>query len=150
LLTEIANKLAKDMLGYSGTPLLKKLGLNPGQVVRFIGAPAGYLKMLGPLPEGVRVRNAEREMRSERLDFAQVFSKERTELEKLLPRLRKQIAPAGMIWVSWPKKSSGVATTVNEHVIRELALPMGLVDVKVCAVDEVWSGLKLVVRVRNR
>ena len=136
------------MAGYSGTPLIKKLGLKPGHVAQFIGAPAGYIKLLGPLPEGVRV--AEREVRNERLDFVQLFATERTELERLLPRLMKQVVPTGMIWISWPKKASGVATTVTEDVIREVALPLGLVDVKVCAVDEVWSGLKLVIRVRNR
>jgi len=138
------------MAGYSGTPLIKKLGLKPGQTVQFVNAPANYLKLLGPLPDGLKMRRAGPGVRIGNLDFIHVFSKERAELEKLLPRLVKQIVPAGMIWVSWPKKTSGVPTTVTEKVIREVALPLGLVEVKVCAVDDTWSGLKLVIRVDRR
>lgn len=138
------------MAGYSSTPLIKKLGLKPGHVAQFIGAPEGYFKLLGPLPEGVQVQSEKRGARHESLDFVHIFATERAALEKLLPRLMKQIKPAGMIWVSWPKKASGVATSITDNVVREVALPLGLVDVKVCAVDEVWSGLKLVVRVKNR
>jgi len=134
------------MPGYSGTPLIKKLGLKPGQAGQFLNAPPSYVKSLGPLPNGFRIG----ETKDSRLDFVQLFTKDRAEFAKLLPRLLKQLAPTGMLWISWPKKSSGVPTTVNEHVIRELALPLGLVDIKVCAVDETWSGLKLVIRVQNR
>ena len=84
------------------------------------------------------------------VDLWHIFSRSRTELSRLLPTAMKQIRPAGMIWVSWPKKSSGVKTDLTEDVIREIALPLGLVDVKVCAIDDTWSGLKLVIRVKNR
>ncbi len=137
------------MAGYSGTPLTVKLGLKPGQIGQFINAPSGYVKSLGALPENFRVQSAKSSAGS-RLDFVQLFVKDRAELAALLPRLLKQLAPAGMLWVSWPKKASGVPSTVTEDVIRDCALPLGLVDVKVCAVDEVWSGLKLVIRVERR
>jgi hypothetical protein len=134
------------MAGYSGTPLAQKLGIKAGQKVVRINAPVGYAKLLAPLPEAVsftpKVTAGAR--------FVHLFILERKTLEKELKRLRKSIADTGVLWVSWPKKSSGVTTDVTEDIIREVALPLGFVDVKVCAVDETWSGLKLMVRRENR
>jgi hypothetical protein len=131
----------KTTFGYSGTPLPKKLGIKDGAQIAILHAPAGYVKSLG-----VKAAN---ELRSD-LDFVQFFTKSLSELEKQLPRLRKAIKPEGMIWISWPKKSSKVATDLTEDIIRETALALKLVDVKVCAVDETWSGLKLVIPVKER
>ena len=134
------------MAGYSGTPLAQKLGIKPRQKVVTLNAPANYSKLLAPLPEGVSfVRKA-----NAGAGFVHLFLLNRKALEKELSRLRKLIADTGVLWVSWPKKASGVATDVTEDVIREVALPLGFVDVKVCAVDETWSGLKLMVRRENR
>jgi hypothetical protein len=134
------------MAGYSGTPLAQKLGIKAGQRVVMINGPAAYRKLLSPLPEAVSF--------STKVDsdttFIHLFVSERKTLEKELKRLRKLIADTGTLWVSWPKKSSGVATDVTEDVIREVALPLGFVDVKVCAVDQTWSGLKLMIRRENR
>jgi hypothetical protein len=134
------------MAGYSGTPLAQKLGIKTGQKVVTISAPASYKKLLSPLPEKVSFT---KEMDSGTM-FAHLFVSDRKTLEKELKRLRKLTADTGILWVSWPKKSSGVATDVTEDVIREVALPFGFVDIKVCAVDETWSGLKLMVRRGNR
>ncbi len=128
------------MAGYSGTPLIKKLGIKEGFRLRFVGAPENYSELLGPLPLGVE------ENTQENCHFIHGFYKERTNLETDLPHLMNQINRNGMIWVSWPKKASKVPTTITEDTIREIALPLGLVDVKVCAVDEIWSGLKLMIR----
>jgi hypothetical protein len=132
------------MAGYSGTPLPQKLGLKPNAVARVIGAPMDYGELLGAIPEGVTLDD-ERD-----LDFVHLFVTERRDMNDQLGRLKGQIKPNGMIWVSWPKKSARIPTDVTEDVIREVALPMGLVDVKVAAVTEVWSGLKLVIRKENR
>jgi hypothetical protein len=107
-----------------------------------INAPANYAELLQPLPERVRISNRAGAKES----FVHLFVSSRSDLAKKLPSLRKKIADDGVLWVSWPKKSSGVAIDIAEDVIREIALPLGLVDIKVCAVDETWSGLKLVVR----
>jgi hypothetical protein len=134
------------MAGYSGTPLPQKLGMKPGLNVVTINAPTNYCQLLGTIPENVTF--------SDRLkadsSFVHVFIKKRSELEKTLSVLRKKIAHTGTVWVSWPKKSSGVPADVTEDVIRAVALPLGFVDVKVCAIDETWSGLKLRVRKENR
>jgi hypothetical protein len=133
------------MPGYSGTPLPKKLGIKAGFRVQLTNAPAEVrAELSGPLAECSVLE------KGEGLDFAMLFTKSRTELEKEFLRLAKCLAPAGMLWVSWPKKSSGVATDVDENVVRETGLGAGLVDVKVCAVTEVWSGLKFVRRVKDR
>ena len=134
------------MAGYSGTPLIKKLGIKPGASVLILEAPTGYAKTLGRLPEGAVVAKAPRPG----LDFIHVFTTRRADLERRFGALQKALAPAGMLWVSWPKKASGVETDVTEDVVRGVALARGLVDVKVCAVDDTWSGLKLVRRVRDR
>lgn len=134
------------MAGYSGTPLVQKLGIKSGMTMHVIGAPDGYLGTLGRLPDDVA---SSRTLKAP-LDFVQFFTTSRTALEKKFAALAKSLAPAGMLWVSWPKKASKVETDVTEDVVRGIALKGGLVDVKVCAVDEVWSGLKLVRRLKDR
>jgi hypothetical protein len=134
------------MAGYSGTPLAQKLGIKAGEKVATIGAPAGYRKLLSPLPEKVSFTG---EIKNGAM-FVHLFVSDRKTMERELKRLRKLMADTGVLWVSWPKKSSGVTTDVTEDVIREVALPLGFVDIKVCAVDETWSGLKLVIRRENR
>src|SRR5215472_13462481 len=131
------------MSGYSGTPLWKKLGYKNGERTYVEGAPTTYATMLG-LPADISVQWEKRICNG--LTLAHIFATSRANLEKKLSSLRKTIDSAGMIWVSWPKKSSGVATDVTEDVVRDIALPLGLVDIKVCAVDDVWSGLRLVIR----
>jgi len=126
--------------GYSGTPLAKKLGLKPGQTAWFHGMPNGVRAEIGDI--GL----AEADEMHTGVEAVHLFTTERRDLEALLARLRQTLARDGMVWVSWPKKAAKVPTDVTEDVIREVALPLGFVDVKVCAVDEVWSGLKLVIR----
>ena len=128
--------------GYSGTPLWKKLGLKPGLRLCVLNAPADYDALIAGAPEPI-----ERAARPGALvGLVHVFVDQRVDLSRQLPRLREQLAPEAVLWVSWPKKASKRPTDITEDVIRELALPIGWVDVKVCAVDAVWSGLKLVVR----
>lgn len=130
------------MAGYSGTPLAKKLGIKPGFRVKTRQAPGNYREMLAPLPQDVTVSPRIRD----RVDLWHLFAMTRSELANGLGRAMKEMRIDGMIWVSWPKKASGVQTDLTEGAIRDAALPLGLVDVKVCAVDETWSGLKLVIR----
>ncbi len=134
------------MAGYSGTPLIKKLGLKPPMECLVLHAPDGYREWLGELPGGVKLIG----VAEPPIQAAHLFSIERSELAMMLTGLRSQLDQAGFIWVSWPKKSSGVPTDITEDVIRDVALPMGYVDIKVCAVSEVWSGLKLVIRKSER
>jgi hypothetical protein len=134
------------MPGYSGRPLPQKLGIKKAQKVLMINTPANYAKLLAPLPEGVSFTKKI----STDAAFIHLFVSKRKTLTEELKRLRKLIADTGTLWVSWPKKSSGVATDVTEDVIREVALPLGYVDVKVCAVDDTWSGLKLMIRRTSR
>jgi hypothetical protein len=128
--------------GYSGTPLPRKLGLKAGMRVAWPGAPDGFADLLGELPHGVTVKRRA----SAPLDLAVVFVTRRAALNRRLPGLRGAIAPDGAVWAAWPKRASGVATDMTEDVVREVALPLGLVDVKVCAIDDTWSGLRLVIR----
>lgn len=128
--------------GYSGTPLAKKLGIAPAQRVLLLNAPAGYVELLAPLPAGVVFETKA----GSAIDLVQVFVTDREELAKDLADLRRRLRPDAALWISWPKKAAKLPTTITEDVIRELALPLGFVDVKFCAVDAVWSGLKLVVR----
>ena len=134
------------MAGYSGTPLVQKLGIKPDARVLFVNAPPDFAGTLGPLPSGVeQVAGA-----AKNLDLAVLFVTAKAELEKRFPTLAKRLAPAGMLWVSWPKKASGVPTDLSDNVVREFGLSAGLVDTKVCAIDEVWSGLKFVIRLKDR
>jgi hypothetical protein len=130
------------MQGYSGTPLAKKLGVKGGCEIVLIDAPAHLRSLLEPLPPDVRF--ADRILES--TDLVHIFATQRAELDLLLRSVRVRIRPNAAVWVSWPKKSAKVATDITEDVVREVALPLGFVDIKVCAVDDVWSGLKLVVR----
>ena len=134
--------MATSTVGYSGTPLARKLGIAAGSRVVAVNAPDGYRDWLAPLPAGVRFEARV----SAAVDVVHVFADRRAELKKQLDNLRGRIAPATAVWVSWPKKASKLPTDITEDTIRELALPIGFVDVKVCAVSEVWSGLKLVIR----
>jgi hypothetical protein len=128
--------------GYSGTSLAAKLGFKEASRVALIDAPEGYIDLLEPIPRDVVFQTRP----SIATDIAQIFVTHREDLAKHLSSLRKRLKPEAAVWVSWPKKSSKVPTTVTEDTVREFALPLGFVDVKVCAVNEVWSGLKLVVR----
>ena len=134
------------MSGYSGTPLPDKLGFKPGQRVAYVNAPEDFQGLLGDMPDGVRVMDGLRGP----LDLIVCFVTSRRLLEQRLPALRRAMAPACMLWIAWPKKSSGVKTDMTEDVVRAVALPTGLVDTKVCAIDETWSGLRLVIRTENR
>jgi hypothetical protein len=134
------------MPGYSGTPLPKKLGIKAGFRVTLVDAPSDVRSDLSaPLATCKIVTDGKTP-----LDFAMVFTKSKPVLANEFQRMTKRLAPSGMLWVSWPKKSSGVATDLDENVIREIGLAAGLVDVKVCAVTDVWSGLKFVRRVKDR
>jgi hypothetical protein len=130
------------MAGYSGTPLPTKLGIKPGAVVALVGAPPGFAGVLGELPAGVTVRRQARGP----ADVIVAFFVRRAEFERRLPGLTAALEPDGGLWVAWPKRASGMPTDMTEDVIREVALPTGLVDNKVCAVDDTWSGLRLVIR----
>ena len=130
------------MAGYSGKPLAQKLGFRPGSRVRITGAPENYEELVSPRPAQVQISKSIRKD----IDIWHFFTKSVVELTTQLPGQMKCIRQNGMIWVSWPKKASKVPTDVTEDVIRDVALPLGLVDVKVCAVDDTWSGLKLVIR----
>jgi hypothetical protein len=137
---------ARNVTGYSGTPLPRKLGIKPGARLGLIGAPDGFDRTLGELPEDVAVR---RQLRGP-LDVVVAFFVDRAEFGRRMPALKRALDPAGGLWIAWPKRASGVPTDVSENVVRELGLAAGLVDNKVCAIDEVWSGLRLVVRLRDR
>ena len=134
------------MAGYSGKPLVAKLGIKPDTRIAILNAPKGYDRVLGKLPPRVTRRPSI----VGPLDFVQFFTNEKRELERRFAALARSLAPAGMLWISWPKKASGVATDLTEDVIRAVGLAHGLVDVKVAAVDDVWSGLKFVRRLEDR
>jgi hypothetical protein len=138
------------MAGYSGTPLPQKLGVKPGHRVCLVNAPPGFEEAsglggasgLGPVTVVTRLAGT--------CDVIVLFAKSRADLEKRFATARAHLDQAGGLWIAWPKKASGVATDVTENVVREIALASGLVDNKVCAIDEVWSGLRCVVRVKDR
>jgi len=132
--------------GYSGKPLVQKLGIKDGWAIAILNAPRGYDRLLGKLPQRVTRRPTV----AGTLDFIQLFTDSKRELERRFPALERALAPAGMLWISWPKQASGVASGLTENVIREIGLAHQLVDVKVAAVDAVWSGLKFVRRVKDR
>ena len=135
-----------SVAGYSGRSLVEKLGIKPSTRIAILDAPRGYRATLGKLPPGVRVVSTARGT----LPFIHLFAVRRAVLEAKLPMLLRALMPDGSLWISWPKKASGVATDITEDVVRAVALPTGLVDVKVAAIDDVWSGLKLVRRLENR
>ena len=130
--------------GYSGTPLIKKLGIKAGARLHLVGAPADFEQTLGALPAGTRA------LSRGTLDFAMLFVRTAVELRRHFPRLRDRLETNGMLWVAWPKKVAKVSTDLTEGVVRQFGLDAGLVDVKICAVDETWSGLKFVRRLRDR
>jgi hypothetical protein len=138
--------LEESVAGYSGTPLAAKLGIKAGMVVRVVNAPGDYTALVDPLPEGVVITSKA----AKELDLVHVFARSRSELLESLMTYQKKIKQNGIIWVSWRKKASGIPSEVTEDTVREVALPLGLVDIKVCAVDVTWSGLKLVIRKENR
>lgn len=133
------------MPGYSGTPLAKKLGIKPGMTACFVNEPDEFGDEVGPLDDVKKVGANVRE-----LDYAMIFCTKRAELEKRFASLAARLKPTGMLWVSWPKKTSGVPSDLNENIVREIGLEAGLVDTKVCAVTEVWSGLKFMYRLKDR
>jgi hypothetical protein len=134
------------MPGYSGTPLPRKLGIAEGDRVAFARAPGEFEQALGPLPDGVAVLGRMRRP----VDVIVAFFTRRAELDRRFPRLAAALEPDGGLWIAWPKGSSGVATNLTEDVVREIAITNGMVDNKVCAIDDVWSGLRLVYRLRDR
>jgi hypothetical protein len=134
------------MAGYSKRSLVEKLGLKAGFKTRLINPPPAYEAALGELPPGVTLVEAG----AGPLDFIQFFTKERADLEAQFAALKHELAPAGMLWISWPKKASKLKTDLDENIIREIGLAHGLVDVKVCAIDETWSGLKFIYRLKDR
>jgi hypothetical protein len=134
-------------IGYSGAPLVQKLGLKAGQRVFFLNPPANYPRIIGKLPKTKILR---RLPSSRAVDFIQAFFTARNQLSQIFPRLQASLAWAGILWISWPKGASKVATDLNENIVREIGLDTGMVDVKVAAIDEVWSGLKFVHRVIDR
>jgi hypothetical protein len=134
------------MAGYSGTPLPKKLGIKEKSRTAFVELPGDVkTELKDALSTCVQVKDGRGP-----IDFAMLFVKTQSELKSLFARYARQLGPAGMLWISWPKKTSGVATDMNENDVRRIGLEAGLVDVKVCAVNEVWSGLKFVIRVKDR
>jgi hypothetical protein len=134
------------MAGYSSTPLAKKLGIKEGFDINLINAPEYYFDLFTDLPGGITFEDNPEVKK----DFIHFFVLDKDDYYTQLPELKYQIKPNGMIWVSWPKKSANVITNISENIIRDYALQIGLVDIKVCAVDEIWSGLKLVIPVKDR
>jgi hypothetical protein len=134
------------MAGYSGTPLVQKIGIKAGNRVVLRNHPASFLKELGKLPEGAQSS----ERLSGKANVIVYFTDKRAALEKEFSSLSAALVPDGMLWIGWPKKASGKPTDLNENIVREIGLERGLVDVKVCAIDETWSGLKFVVKVKDR
>ena len=134
----------KKPAGYSGTPLVTKLGIKPGARAQIVNPPADFPETLGSMPAGVTLTSRGA------LDFAMLFASRKADLAKRFPILRDRLTASGMLWVAWPKKSSGAATDLTENLVRTAGLEFGLVDVKVCAVDSTWSGLKFVRRLADR
>jgi hypothetical protein len=130
------------LAGYSGTALAAKLGIKPGIELHVVNAPEDYRELVAPLPDGVRFVSK----LSSTVDIVHVFSTRKSELLSVLRMCRERLDPTAVVWVSWPKKAAKVPTDITEDTIREVALPLGFVDIKVCAVSDIWSGLKLVVR----
>ncbi|WP_426667211.1 DUF3052 domain-containing protein [Mucilaginibacter sp. McL0603] len=135
-----------EIAGYSGTPLAKKLGIKSGFHINLVNAPEYYLQLFTDLPNDLYFGDKE----NSKIDFIHVFTKSKEEYTSLLPHLKDCIKSNGMIWVSWPKKASKVPTDITEDIIRNYAIEIGLVDIKVCTVDDIWSGLKLVIPMKDR
>jgi hypothetical protein len=135
-----------QLAGYSGTPLAKKLGIKDGFHISLINSPEYYLQLFTDLPAGVYFED----IGNKKIDFIHFFTKSKEEYTSLLPGFKDHIKPNGIIWISWPKKASKVPTDITEDIIRNFAIETGLVDIKVCAVDDIWSGLKLVIPVKDR
>jgi Protein of unknown function (DUF3052) len=132
--------------GYSGTPLEKKLGIKEGFKIRIVNQPANYFELFTEMPENIAILT-DKKIKKNLIHY---FTKQAKDLHKDIVSIRNEIEPDGTIWISWPKKASKVATDITEDIIRDLALANGLVDIKVCAIDEIWSGLKLVIPVKDR
>jgi hypothetical protein len=130
--------------GYSGAPLVAKLGIKPGARIHLVNAPKNFGETLGDLPDRVRP------LKAGKLDVGMLFAKKRVDLEKHFATLRDRLEPNGSLWIAWPKKASGVETDLSEGAVRAFGLGAGVVDVKVCAVDHTWSGLKFVRRLKDR
>ncbi len=135
------------MAGYSGTPLPKKLGIKQGHKIATVGAPAAFARTLGKLPAAVELRS---DLRGGPLDVILLFTTRASELRRRFPAVARRLSQSGGFWVAWPKRTSGVSTDVSEGLVREIGLAAGLVDNKICAVDEVWSGLRFVIRLKDR
>jgi hypothetical protein len=142
----MGDKMTIQTAGYSGTPLAKKLGIKEGFHISLVNAPEYYMELFTDLPGNLYFNDK----KNDKIDFIHFFTKSKDEYEALLSDLRDRIKPNGMIWISWPKKASKVVTDITEDIIRNFALRSGLVDIKVCAVDDTWSGLKLVIPVKDR
>lgn len=142
----MGDKITAQPIGYSGTPLAKKLGIKTGFNITLVNAPERYFNLFTDLPADLKINIGS----SGPKDFVHFFTRQKDEYTRILPDLKSQIKPNGMIWISWPKKASKVVTDITEDIIRNFALQNGLVDIKVCAVDEIWSGLKLVIPVAER
>ncbi len=142
----MGNEIANQPAGYSGTPLSKKLGIKTGFTVKLVNAPDYYFDLFTDLPGDLNFKDEP----GIKYDLIHFFTKQATEYFQITPKLKDEIKPNGMIWISWPKKASKVVTDLTEDTIRNYAIKIGLVDIKVCAVDDVWSGLKLVIPVADR
>jgi hypothetical protein len=136
------------MAGYSGTPLVKKLGIKAESRVALLNAPEGFAKTLAPLPDDVALRTNTTAPAS--LDMILLFTEARAQLERRFAGLAARLLPAGSLWIAWPKRASGVPTDLTEDVVRDIGLAAGLVDNKVCAIDDTWSGLRFVRRLKDR
>jgi len=134
------------MAGYSGTPLVQKIGIKSGDRLLLLNPPAGFEKELAPLPGDVKLATP----KAAPLNVAICFAPNRKELDRALPAVKPKLAQNGMVWVGWPKKASKVPTDLDENIIRDIGLALGLVDVKVCAINDIWSGLKFVIPVKDR
>lgn len=138
------------LAGYSGTPLVTKLGIKPGDTLALVNEPLAFPRELVGLPKDVDLVGADDNPKPGTLNVVILFLRSQAEMKKLLPTMKSKIAQNGMIWTAWPKKAGKIATDLDENIIRDKGLSIGLVDVKVCAVNEIWSGLKFVIPVKDR
>ena len=143
------SRVGRGGAGYSGTPLARKLGIGDGASIVLLGAPDGFDEVLAPLPEGVRIRRR-LPRKGRQADVAVLFVTAGADLDRRFDAVASALTPAGGLWVAWPKKSSGVPTDLTENVIRDIGVAHGMVDNKVCAVTDVWSGLRFVLRLKDR